>query len=57
MSPKPDPNHPLYGLYWFKTDFDGEIYHILGCWDYPFDEKVFKSLTFSEMRSKGYPIN
>jgi lipid II:glycine glycyltransferase (peptidoglycan interpeptide bridge formation enzyme) len=57
VSPKPDPMHPLYGLYRFKTGFGGKIYHTLGCWDYPFDETTYKSFAFSEMRSQGYHLN
>ena len=57
VSPKPDPNHPLYGLYRFKTGFGGMIYHTLGCWDYPFDEQSYRSFSFSEMKSQGYHIN
>lgn len=33
VSPNPDPNHPLYGLYRFKTGFGGEIYHSVGWCD------------------------
>lgn len=57
VSPRPDPRHPLYGLYRFKTGFGGEIYHTLGCWDYPFDEQSYKSFSISEMKSQGYHIN
>jgi len=57
VSPQPDPSHPLYGLYRFKTGFGGKIYHTLGCWDYPFDEQTYKSFSFSEIRSQGYHIN
>ena len=34
VSPAPDPSHPLYGLYRFKTGFGGTLYHRMGCWDY-----------------------
>jgi lipid II:glycine glycyltransferase (peptidoglycan interpeptide bridge formation enzyme) len=57
VSPQPDPVHPLYGLYRFKTGFGGKIYHTLGCWDYPFDAKAYEYFTFSEMKSQGYHIN
>ncbi len=57
ISPKPDPNHPLNGLYRFKTGFGGEVYHTLGCWDYPFEEEIYKSYSFSEINSQGYHIN
>jgi lipid II:glycine glycyltransferase (peptidoglycan interpeptide bridge formation enzyme) len=57
VSPGPDPKHPLYGLYRFKTGFGGEVYHTLGCWDYPFNEEIYKSYSFSEMKSQGYHVN
>ncbi len=33
ISPTPDPDHPMYGLYRFKTGFGGRIVHRLGCYD------------------------
>lgn len=57
ISPNKDVTHPLYGLYKFKTGFGGEIFHSLGCWDYPFDHEkynIFKSL---EIRNEGFHIN
>lgn len=35
IPPTPDPKHPMYGLYRFKTGFGGRILHRLGAWDYP----------------------
>ena len=57
VSPGPDPKHPLFGLYRFKTGFGGAVYHTLGAWDYPFDEEAYKSFSFSEMKSQGYHLN
>lgn len=57
VSPGNDVTHPLYGLYKFKTGFGGEIFHSLGCWDYPFDEvkyNIFKSL---ELRNQGFHMH
>ncbi len=34
IPPVNDKNHPMYGLYRFKTGFGGEIIHRLGCYDY-----------------------
>ncbi len=33
IPPTDDPDHPMHGLYRFKTGFGGEILHRLGCWD------------------------
>lgn len=57
VSPQPDPSHPLYGLYRFKTGFGGELYHTSGCWDYPFNEQDYNLFSLSEMNSQGYHIN
>jgi lipid II:glycine glycyltransferase (peptidoglycan interpeptide bridge formation enzyme) len=35
MPPNDDPNHPMAGLYRFKTGFGGRIIHRPGTWDYP----------------------
>ena len=35
VAPQTDPTHPMYGLWKFKYGFGGEIFHQLGCWDYP----------------------
>lgn len=37
IAPRPDPGHPLFGLYRFKTGFGGRQVHLEGCWDYPCD--------------------
>jgi lipid II:glycine glycyltransferase (peptidoglycan interpeptide bridge formation enzyme) len=57
ISPNPDPDHPMYGLYRFKTGFGGEIHRSMGCWDYPLDSTFYSYFTASEMTSQGYKIN
>lgn len=57
IAPNPDPDHPMYGLYRFKTGFGGEIYHGLGCWDYPLDTDVYSYFVAREMMTQGYHIN
>ncbi len=57
ISPTPDPEHPMYGLYKFKSGFGGEIYHSLGCWDYPLNEEKYTLFRASEMHSQGYHVN
>lgn len=57
ISPNKDVNHPLYGLYKFKSGFGGEIFHSLGCWDYPFYEERYNYFKSQEMRSQGFHIN
>lgn len=57
IAPYRDPSHPLYGLYRFKTGFGGNVFHRMGCWDYPFDSKIYDVIQTIEMNSKGYHIN
>jgi lipid II:glycine glycyltransferase (peptidoglycan interpeptide bridge formation enzyme) len=35
IPPDEDPDHPMAGLYRFKTGFGGKIIHRPGSWDYP----------------------
>jgi len=53
ISPRPDTMHPLYGLYRFKTGFGGDLYHSLGTWDYPLDEKKYKIFRAYELNHTG----
>lgn len=49
IAPNADASHPMYGLYKFKQGFGGEIYHQLGCWDYPLDEERYQCFAAREM--------
>jgi hypothetical protein len=53
VSPFPDPRHPMYGLYRFKTGFGGWLLHRQGCWDYPLDETAYDVFRASEMAGPG----
>jgi lipid II:glycine glycyltransferase (peptidoglycan interpeptide bridge formation enzyme) len=41
IPPDDDPNHPMAGLYRFKTGFGGKIIHRLGSWDYVYRPLVY----------------
>jgi len=56
-SPNPDPAHPMYGLFRFKTGFGGNLFHRMGCWDYPFDNEKYELFRAREMNGPGYHIN
>jgi hypothetical protein len=56
VAPRPDPEHPMHGLYRFKTGFGGKIYHSLGSWDYPFDEDIYHQFSVWEMTQQGYHV-
>jgi lipid II:glycine glycyltransferase (peptidoglycan interpeptide bridge formation enzyme) len=36
VPPKPDPDHPMFGLYQFKTGFSDRVQDRWGTWDAPF---------------------
>lgn len=57
ISPNNDATHPLYGLYKFKKGFGGEIFHSLGCWDYPFNQEKYNLFKSLEIRNQGFHIN
>lgn len=54
IAPCPEPSHPMYGLYKFKHGFGGQIYHQLGCWDYPLKSDEYNYLQACEMKMQGY---
>ncbi|WP_342329290.1 peptidoglycan bridge formation glycyltransferase FemA/FemB family protein [Pedobacter sp. FW305-3-2-15-E-R2A2] len=56
VAPNSDPSHPLHGLYKFKTGFGGELYHRMGCWDYPLDMEQYQRFIATEMQSQGYHL-
>jgi hypothetical protein len=35
VPPRPDPNHPWYGLWQFKTGFGGRLVELCGAWELP----------------------
>lgn len=57
VAPCPDPSHPLYGLYRFKTGFGGYLFHRMGCWDYPLDPDNYEMYLASEMNSAGFHLS
>ena len=54
IAPDVEESHPMYGLYKFKRGFGGDIYHQLGCWDYPLEEDKYQYYSALEMSTKGY---
>lgn len=54
IAPRPDPEHPLYGLYRFKSGFGGALVHRQGAWDYPYDEAAYRVYLARESTSAGF---
>ncbi|MEN6363285.1 MAG: peptidoglycan bridge formation glycyltransferase FemA/FemB family protein [Bacteroidales bacterium] len=57
VTPRPDQSHPLYGLYQFKRGFGGNLYHSLGCWDYPLIVDEYQYFRTMELKSQGYHLH
>lgn len=41
IPPTDDPDHPMHGLYRFKTGFGGHILHRTGAWDLPLNRPIY----------------
>jgi lipid II:glycine glycyltransferase (peptidoglycan interpeptide bridge formation enzyme) len=54
IPPDDDPDHPMHGLYRFKTGFGGTILHRAGCWDYPVMAIPYLGVRLAEMSRSYY---
>ena len=54
IPPANNPEHPMYGLYRFKTGFGGEVHHRLGAWDYKYSNLVYPLYRVMEAVRKFY---
>ncbi len=57
ISPQADPSHPMYGLFRFKSGFGGQIYHRMGCWDYPLDKEKYSYYASMEFKNQSYHLS
>jgi len=57
IPPNEDPNHPMAGLYRFKTGFGGQIIHRPGSWDYRYKKALYGLFNKAEaLRKKLYNL-
>jgi len=56
VAPRPDPGHPLHGLFVFKSGFGGMMLHRQGVWDYPYDEDAYSVYLARESTAAGFHI-
>ncbi|SFT38958.1 FemAB family protein [Lishizhenia tianjinensis] len=56
-SPHPYPSHPMAGLFRFKHGFGAELFHRMGCWDYPLMEQEYKIYRAKEIQAKSFHNN
>jgi lipid II:glycine glycyltransferase (peptidoglycan interpeptide bridge formation enzyme) len=52
IPPDDNPNHPMAGLYRFKTGFGGSIIHRSGSWDYPYKPVIYNLFNIAEALRK-----
>ncbi len=43
-------SHPLHGVHIYKKGFGGNLFHRMGCWDYPFKKKEYDLFRAHEFR-------
>lgn len=48
-APNLDRTHPLHGVHIYKKGFGGDLYHRMGCWDYPYNEGLYNQFRFQEL--------
>lgn len=56
IAPRPDPEHPLYGLFRFKSGFGGTLIHRQGAWDFPYDQQAYSMYLAGESSAQGFHL-
>ena len=49
-APNLNQSHPLHGVHIYKKGFGGELYHRMGCWDYPYNKKLYNLFRMQELK-------
>jgi len=49
-APNLNQAHPLNGVHIFKKGFGGNLYHRMGCWDYPYNKKLYNIYRIQEVK-------
>ncbi len=49
-APNLNQSHPLHGVHIFKKGFGGNIYHRMGCWDYPYNKNLYNLYRVQEIK-------
>jgi len=50
-APNLSQTHPLHGVHIYKKGFGGNLFHRMGCWDYPFNKKIYKLFLLNELNN------
>ncbi len=54
IPPADDPNHPMHGLYRFKTGFGGRLVHRAGAWDFVCRRGAYSAYRSAEIARTWY---
>jgi len=49
-APNLNLSHPLHGVHVYKKGFGGNLYHRMGCWDYPYNKKTYDLFKIQEIK-------
>lgn len=49
-APNSNQSHPLHGVHIYKKGFGGNLYHRMGCWDYPYDNSLYDVFRIQEIK-------
>jgi lipid II:glycine glycyltransferase (peptidoglycan interpeptide bridge formation enzyme) len=49
-APNLNQAHPLHGIHIYKKGFGGNIYHRMGCWDYPYNKRLYNLFRIQEVK-------
>ena len=50
-APNTQQPHPLHGVHIYKKGFGGNLFHRMGCWDYPYNQKLYDIFRSHEMKN------
>lgn len=48
-APNLNRSHPLHGVHVYKKGFGGNLYHRMGCWDYPYKHEEYEIFRLQEI--------
>lgn len=50
-APNLNHTHPLHGVHVYKKGFGGNLFHRMGCWDYPYKQKDYELFKLQELHN------
>lgn len=51
-APNLNEGHPLHGVHVYKKGFGGDLYHRMGCWDYPYQKEMYDQFRLLEVQNQ-----